>query len=260
MMKGRAAIICSHRYRGSGVAAHLPKNKGWTFMLSRLSAGGHIVSFALAACAVAMPAHANSSASDAFQIDDQLEGSEKIITPLGEADANFKQLFDVWSGRDTAGKPHIEVAIPSIQPISDYRLTSYFGYRTDPFKGRRGNHKGIDMAAPTGTPVYATADGIIERAGWVNGYGNFIEIEHGNQVETRYGHMSRLNVESYQRVKQGDLIGFVGSTGRSTGSHLHYEVRIAGEPVDPLSFMNQLNGALLAADDSAMDAVGGPND
>ena len=229
-------------------------------MLFRLSAIGRIVSFALTACAIAMPAYANSSASDAFQIDDQLEGSEKIITPLGEADANFKQLFDVWSGRDQAAKPQIEVAVPSIEPISGYRLTSYFGYRTDPFKGSRGNHKGLDMAAPTGTPVYATADGIIEVAGWVHGYGNFIEIEHGNQLETRYGHMSKLNVEQYQRVKQGDLIGFVGSTGRSTGSHLHYEVRIAGEPVDPLSFMNHMNDTLLAANDSATPAVGGPND
>ena len=229
-------------------------------MLSRLSAAGRIVSFALTASAFAMPAYANSSASDAFQIDDQLEGSQKIITPLGEADASFKQMFDVWTGRETAGKPQIEVSVPSIQPISDYRLTSQFGYRTDPFKGRRGNHKGIDMAAPTGTPIYATADGLIERAGWVNGYGNFIEIEHGNQVETRYGHLSRLNVEPYQHVKKGELIGYVGSTGRSTGSHLHYEVRIAGEPVDPMSFMNQTNSTLLASDDGAMDAVGGPND
>lgn len=229
-------------------------------MLLRLSAMGRIASFVLTVCAVAMPAHANSSASDAFEIDDQLEGSEKIITPLGEADANFKQLFDVWSGRDTAGKPQIEVSVPSIQPVNDYRLTSHFGYRTDPFRGRRGNHKGIDMAGPIGTPIYATADGMIERAGWVSGYGNFIEIQHGNQIETRYGHMSRLNVEKFQRVKKGDLIGFMGSTGRSTGSHLHYEVRIAGEPVDPMAFMNQTNGALLAQGDSASEALGGPND
>ncbi|MBH9538370.1 M23 family metallopeptidase [Novosphingopyxis iocasae] len=229
-------------------------------MLPRLSAAGRIASFALTVCAIAMPAHANSSAADAFQIDDQLEGSEKIITPLGEADANFKQMFDVWSGRATAGKPQLEVSVPSIEPVSGYRLTSYFGNRSDPFSGGRGNHHGIDMAAPTGTPIYATADGLIERAGWVNGYGNFIEIEHGNQVETRYGHLSRLNVESYQRVKKGDLIGYVGSTGRSTGPHLHYEVRIAGKPVNPLSFMNQMNGTLLADNSGATDDIGGPND
>ncbi len=229
-------------------------------MMSSVSIAGRVFSLALVASAMAAPAHANSSASSTFEIDDQLQGSEKIITPLGEADANFKQLFNVWSNRDTAGKPKLEISVPSIQPVSGYRLTSQFGYRTDPFRGQRGNHKGIDMAGPVGTPIYATADGLIERAGWVNGYGNFIEIEHGNQIETRYGHMSRLNVEQYQRVKKGDLIGYMGSTGRSTGSHLHYEVRINGEPVDPMAFMTLTNETLLASDDSATDSIGGPND
>ena len=98
-------------------------------------------------------------------------------------------------------------------------------------------HNGIDLAAPTGTPIYATADGTIERANWFSSYGNYIQIDHGNAIETRFGHLSRIVVSDGQKVHKGDLIGYVGSTGRSTGPHLHYEVRIAGKPVDPRPFM-----------------------
>ena len=122
-------------------------------------------------------------------------------------------------------------------PLQDARLTSGFGMRTHPVLGGRRSHKGIDLAAPTGTPIYATADGIVDRAERFSSYGLFIEIEHGAELETRYAHMSRLAVSAGQRVKKGDLIGYVGSTGRSTGPHLHYEVRISGVAVNPIPFM-----------------------
>jgi len=114
----------------------------------------------------------------------------------------------------------------------------------------------IDIPGAIGTPIYATADGIIAKAEWFGGYGNFIQIAHGNSIETRYGHMSRLNVQAGDRVRKGQIIGFMGSTGRSTGSHLHYEVRIDGDAVNPLSFVPPRDIMLAARDESA---VGGPS-
>ncbi|MGD9665189.1 MAG: M23 family metallopeptidase, partial [Novosphingobium sp.] len=101
----------------------------------------------------------------------------------------------------------------------------------------RRAHKGIDLAAPTGTPVYATADGKVEMAQWFSSYGKFVKIEHGADLETRYAHLSGYTVSPGQTVHKGDLIGYVGSTGRSTGPHLHYEVRVAGEAVNPMPYM-----------------------
>ena len=109
--------------------------------------------------------------------------------------------------------------------------------RTHPVTGGRRAHKGIDLAAPTGTPVYATADGMVERANWFSSYGKFIKIDHGASMETRFAHLSRISVSAGERVKKGQLIGYVGSTGRSTGPHLHYEVRIDGRAVNPMPYM-----------------------
>jgi len=109
--------------------------------------------------------------------------------------------------------------------------------RSHPVLGGRRQHHGIDLAAPTGTPVYATADGVIGRADWYSSYGLYISINHGAAMETRYAHLSRLAVAAGDTVKKGDLIGYVGSTGRSTGPHLHYEVRVEGVAVNPLPYM-----------------------
>ncbi|ATW02616.1 peptidase M23 [Sphingorhabdus sp. YGSMI21] len=181
--------------------------------------------------------------------------SQAAESALGEADPAFKLIFDKWSGQGK--KEEVKLTIPSRKPVKDFTLTSSYGFRSDPFKGRRANHKGLDMAGPIGTPIYATADGIVGRAQWLGGYGKYIEINHGNGIQTRYGHMSRLNVEANARVKSGDLIGFMGSTGRSTGSHLHYEVRIAGEAVNPIPFM-QSNDFLIAQKLNSGVALGGP--
>jgi murein DD-endopeptidase MepM/ murein hydrolase activator NlpD len=99
-------------------------------------------------------------------------------------------------------------------------------------------HAGIDLSGPVGTPIYATADAIVLRSGWnAGGYGNLVELDHGRGINTRYGHLSYMAVRPGQRVKRGELIGRMGSTGRSTGSHLHYEVRIDGRAVNPIPFM-----------------------
>lgn len=174
---------------------------------------------------------------------------------FGDADPAFKMIHKNWSNQGK--KELVKLTIPSRKPVADFTLTSSYGFRSDPFKGRRARHKGIDMAGPIGTPIYATADGIVGRAQWVRGYGKYIEINHGNEIQTRYGHMSRLNVKPNARVKSGDLIGFMGSTGRSTGSHLHYEVRIAGEAVNPIPFM-QSNEFLIAQKMKPGEALGGP--
>lgn len=186
-------------------------------------------------------------------------GPFEAVQPLKAADPKFKQLFMSWKKLDQLEQGTI--AIPSAMPVLGTNLTSGFGVRSDPFKGRAAMHAGIDLAGPVGTKIYATADGIVNRSSWVSGYGNLVEINHGRGIETRYGHLSRSLVRDGQRVKRGDLIALMGSTGRSTGSHLHYEVRLDGKAVNPVPFM-QTNNYLLAlqrrAASSTQVAMGGP--
>lgn len=162
-------------------------------------------------------------------------GPFEAVQPLKAADPNFKALFTSWKKLDQLEQGTI--AIPSLKPVKNASFTSGFGVRSDPFQGRSAMHGGIDLAGPTGTEIYATADGYVGRAQWAGGYGNLIELEHGKGIQTRYGHLSRSLVSAGQRIKRGDLIGLMGSTGRSTGSHLHYEVRIDGKAVNPIPFM-----------------------
>ncbi len=137
--------------------------------------------------------------------------------------------------------------LPLRKPLPLLDQTSPYGARLDPFIGRMAFHPGIDFREAAGTPVRATADGKIEEAAYNGGYGNMVDIDHSNGVVTRYGHMSSLAVSEGQSVRAGDVIGYVGSTGRSTGPHLHYEVRINDEPIDPIRFIRagtKLFGAL----------------
>ncbi|MFO1137387.1 MAG: M23 family metallopeptidase [Rhodoblastus sp.] len=128
--------------------------------------------------------------------------------------------------------------VPVRKPLSGQpEITSSFGYRSDPFLGRPALHSGLDMRAETGTPARATAGGKVVTAGWSGGYGNLVEIEHGNGLSTRYGHLSAILVAEGQTVAAGEVVGRVGSTGRSTGPHLHYEVRIDDEATDPARFV-----------------------
>jgi murein DD-endopeptidase MepM/ murein hydrolase activator NlpD len=129
--------------------------------------------------------------------------------------------------------------MPSIYPVEG-RLTSNFGYRTNPFGGVSSEfHPGQDIAAPNGTPVIAPADGEVVFSGWQRGYGNIVIIEHGGGLSTRYAHLSESDVLVKQLVKRGEKIGKVGSTGRSTGAHLHYEVRVDNKSVNPMEYLPQ---------------------
>jgi murein DD-endopeptidase MepM/ murein hydrolase activator NlpD len=141
---------------------------------------------------------------------------------------------------------HTLTVVPYRKPVGgEVEFTSGFGVRVDPFVGRPAMHTGLDFRASTGDPVHATADGKVVSAGWAGGYGRMVEIDHGNGLSTRYGHLSAINVKVGQSVKIGQVVGEVGSTGRSTGPHLHYETRVDGEAVDPQKFLRA--GARLSA-------------
>ncbi len=128
--------------------------------------------------------------------------------------------------------------VPFAMPVKDsFRWTSGFGNRRDPKGYGTRMHEGTDMAGSVGTPIYATADGVVSYAGWDSGYGRLVKIQHDFGIETRYAHMSQLRVEVGQRVSRGDRIGDMGNSGRSTGTHLHYEVRLSGTAVNPMTFI-----------------------
>jgi murein DD-endopeptidase MepM/ murein hydrolase activator NlpD len=214
----------------------------------------------LVAVSAATPAYANSAAnaSDTFRI--KPEDLKANQTALGVSDPEFRALADNW-GKINGAVSKVEVAVPSINPVEVMKFSSGYGYRSAPTRGASRNHKGIDIPGPVGTPIYATADGTIGRAQWVGGYGKYVEINHGNAVQTRYGHLSAMNVVPGQRIRKGDILGYMGSTGRSTGSHLHYEVRIAGEAINPVAFLSPVTPAanlLLAAKTTDSKAMGGP--
>jgi len=128
--------------------------------------------------------------------------------------------------------------LPFAMPVKDrFRWTSGFGYRRDPKGYGNRMHEGTDLAGAYGTPIFATADGVVTHAGWDSGYGRLVKIQHDFGIETRYAHLSQLRVEVGQRVSRGDRIGDMGNSGRSTGTHLHYEVRIGGTAVNPMTFI-----------------------
>jgi len=170
----------------------------------------------------------------------------------------FKALFNSWKKLDQLQNDVI--AIPSDKPINaSVTFTSAFGVRDDPFHKGAAMHPGIDLAGSYGTPIYATADGTVARAGWNSGgYGNMVELDHGRGIMTRYGHMSAVLVHAGDHVTRGQQIGRMGSTGRSTGNHLHYEVRIDNHPVNPIPFMKSTDYvlAMQKRSGSSMDSVG----
>jgi len=177
--------------------------------------------------------------------------------------ATFKALFNSWKKLDQLQDGVI--AVPSDKPVKvNVEFTSGFGVRSDPFHAGAAMHPGIDLAGSYGTPIYATADGTVLRAGWNSGgYGNLVEIDHGRGITTRYGHMSAILVHEGDHVTRGEQVGRMGSTGRSTGNHLHYEVRIDGRAVNPIPFMKSTDYVLAMqrrAGAASMDqvAVGGP--
>jgi murein DD-endopeptidase MepM/ murein hydrolase activator NlpD len=172
------------------------------------------------------------------------------------ADNQYRALFQSWKKLDgpQSGVVSGVVAIPSVQPVAKMDFTSNFGIRSDPFRGSAAMHAGVDIRGPVGTPIYATADGFVAEADRRGGYGNLVEISHGKGIATRYGHLSKILVRPGQRIERGQMIALMGSTGRSTGSHLHYEVRIDGRAVNPVPFLSSAD-YLLAAQDRSVHIV-----
>ena len=173
------------------------------------------------------------------------DNSQLVVSTTRRIDVISKELVIQSKSLDeilklAKEKEKLLVAIPAIQPVKNENLkamASGFGYRSDPFTKIRKFHAGMDFSAKTGTPIYATGDGVVERAdNTASGYGNHIVIRHGFGYETLYGHLSKYKVRAGQKVKRGDVIGYVGSTGRSEAPHLHYEVHKNGELVNPLNF------------------------
>ena len=162
-----------------------------------------------------------------------------VKPPQSGASAFERQLYRINIARVQIDRySHKLVAVPVRKPVvGEVDMSSPFGMRMDPFLGRPAVHTGIDLRGEVGEPVRATATGRVTIAGREGGYGNMVEISHGNGFATRYGHLSEINVKSGQIVRIGEVVGRIGSTGRSTAPHLHYETRVNGEAVDPQKFL-----------------------
>lgn len=177
------------------------------------------------------------------------------LEPAG-GEPKFQELFLSWKKVEQLEKGL--ASLPSFHPVARMSYTSSFGVRYDPFNGHTAMHAGVDLAGSRGEPIYATADGVVHTAGWGGAYGNMIDIGHGKGIATRYGHLSRLLVRAGDRVKKGEVIGRMGSTGRSTGTHLHYEVRVDGRAVNPMPFLRASNVVLAIQNRVDGTAQGGP--
>jgi len=176
---------------------------------------------------------------------DLMIGISKKVDKLKKQMVIQSRSYDEIAGL-IKGKEQMIASIPSIQPIKNRdleRMASGFGWRIDPIYKVMRQHEGLDFAAPMGTEIFATGDGVVETVDFsYNGYGNEVIINHGYGYRTRYGHMSRTKAVPGQKVKRGEVIGYVGSTGKSTGTHVHYEVIRGGVPVNPIYFFyNDVN-------------------
>ena len=173
--------------------------------------------------------------------------STALSSSLGSPEDTFGVLRHLLRGlesrlsyvrRDVERQEALAAATPSIWPTYGW-LTGTFGRRSDPFTGEPAFHQGLDISTEKGQPIYATAHGIVESSGYTGEYGNLIVLKHDFGLSTRYGHLSKFNVKPGSVVKRGEVIGFVGSTGRSTGAHLHYEIVANGKLINPLQLLTQ---------------------
>nr|MBF0684853.1 peptidoglycan DD-metalloendopeptidase family protein [Pseudomonas sp.] len=172
----------------------------------------------------------DSHALSIDELDDELESLRRNL-------AERTDYLSVLDARLTS-QAALQSRTPSAMPVlgHSYNSSSY-GHRVDPITGRRAFHEGLDFAAPRGTPIVAAAGGVVVKAKYMSGYGKLVEIDHGNQLVTRYAHASKILVKEGDLVYRGQKIATVGSTGRSTGAHLHFEVRVAGQAADPRLFL-----------------------
>jgi murein DD-endopeptidase MepM/ murein hydrolase activator NlpD len=182
----------------------------------------------------------------AYGIKQKLEGPSdisaegKLVPTFAESveDYNFLRSANALRVRGAAARRLQALnAQPSIWPVDGRLMLSAFGQRTDPFSGEGAFHKGIDISAVTGTPVRVTADGIVIYADMESGYGRLVVVDHGGGFQTYYAHLSRFYVNAGQEIRRGDIVGAVGSSGKVTAPHLHYEVRIGGAPVNPYRYL-----------------------
>jgi len=185
-----------------------------------------------------------------------IAGSSALAPTFRESLSNYNFLQNatistLYRNYPKQWQTHIR---PSLWPVEG-RLISGFGGRTDPFSGEGAIHSGVDLQAPMGTPVRVAADGIVVHADWEGGYGRLIIVDHGNGVQTYYGHLSRFDIVPGQEVRRGDVIGRSGASGRVTSPHLHYEVRMGGTPVNPYPYLARsgLTGSVIAPKDLPFD-------
>jgi len=159
---------------------------------------------------------------------------QELLEGSLELKDSFAEIMDVFERESTR-----LLSVPSVNPVASQEawVSSGFGYREDPISGKRRFHEGTDIVAPRGTPVIAPADGVVTYAGWRDGMGRTVDIEHGYGYTTAYGHNDKLLVKKGDLVKRGDIIAYIGSSGRSTGPHLHYEVRLHGKLVNPWKYL-----------------------
>lgn len=166
----------------------------------------------------------------------EFEIQTDIASLLLEIERKSDYMGDIESS--LLKKNMLQNILPNATPVEAAYNSSSYGWRIDPFTGNSAFHEGLDFSAESGTPIFATAEGIVTEADQTNAYGNLIKINHGSGLETRYAHCSQLLTKVGDKVSKGQLIARVGSTGRSTGSHLHYEIRLYGAPLDPRKYLN----------------------
>jgi murein DD-endopeptidase MepM/ murein hydrolase activator NlpD len=192
-----------------------------------------------------LPAIVKSRASGGTAVNPTASELSKVA--LSSPEDTFGLLRDVLQGLETRlssvrrvveRREALAAATPSIWPAHGW-LTGYFGRRSDPFTNEPAYHQGLDISTEKGQPVFATADGEVESASYTGDYGNLIQIKHGFGLTTRYGHLSAFNVKPGQQVSRGDVIGYVGATGRATGAHVHYEILANGKLLNPLQLLTQ---------------------
>ncbi len=173
------------------------------------------------------------------------DNSEVMIETFKQVDVTSKKIYVQSKSFDTVielakNQEKMIAAIPAIQPVAlkDFnRISDYFGSRSDPFTGKRTMHHGMDFTGPEGSDIFATGDGVVIESGYsFYGYGNKVVIDHGYGYKTVYAHLQKITVDDGQKVKRGEVIGLLGNTGRSTGAHLHYEVKLNNRPKDPINY------------------------
>ena len=194
-----------------------------------------------------LPAIVKTRAAGGSNVPPSAAMTEIATTVLSSPEDTFGVLRNLLQGlesrlryvrRDVERREALAASTPSIWPAHGW-LTGTFGTRSDPFTGERGYHQGLDISTDKGQPVFATADGVVESASYSGDYGNLVVLKHGFDLTTRYGHLSAFAVKPGQSVKRGAVIGYVGSTGRSTGAHVHYEILANGKLINPLQLLVQ---------------------